>query len=46
MKLRTPITYYRDEQGLFGRIISMIPRHRIYCETFFGGRAVLFVKEK
>lgn len=44
--MRTPITYYGGKQGLSGRIISMIPRHRIYCEPFFGGGAVFFAKGK
>lgn len=44
--MRTPITYYGGKQGLSGQIISMIPRHRIYCEPFFGGGAVFFAKGK
>ena len=44
--MRTPITYYGGKQGLSGRIIPMIPRHRIYCEPFFGGGAALFKKGK
>lgn len=44
--MRTPITYYGGKQGLSGRIISMIPKHRIYCEPFFGGGAVFFAKGK
>ena len=44
--MRTPITYYGGKQGLSGRIIPMIPRHRIYCEPFFGGGAVFFAKGK
>ena len=44
--MRTPITYYGGKQGLSVRIISMIPRHRIYCEPFFGGGAVFFAKYK
>lgn len=44
--MRTPITYYGGKQGLSGRIVSMIPRHRIYCEPYFGGGAVFFAKGK
>lgn len=46
INMRTPITYYGGKQGLSGRIIEMIPRHRIYCEPFFGGGAVFFAKGK
>lgn len=33
--MRTPITYYGGKQNLSERIVSMMPRHKIYCEEFF-----------
>lgn len=44
--MRTPITYYGGKQRLAEMIIQMIPKHRIYCEPFFGGGAVFFAKPK
>ena len=44
--MRTPITYYGGKQRIAPDIISMIPKHKIYCEPFFGGGAVFFVKPK
>jgi DNA adenine methylase len=43
--LKTPLTYYGGKQQLATRIISLIPKHRIYCEPFIGGGAVFFQKE-
>jgi len=42
--MKTPLTYYGGKQKLAETIISMIPKHRIYCEPFFGGGAVFFAK--
>jgi len=44
--MRTPITYYGGKQRIAPEIISMIPKHKIYCEPFFGGGAVFFAKPK
>lgn len=44
--MRTPITYYGGKQTLAQTIVSMLPKHRIYCEPFFGGGAVFFAKPK
>ncbi|GHU80534.1 hypothetical protein FACS1894145_7000 [Bacteroidia bacterium] len=44
--MRTPITYYGGKQRIAPKIISMIPKHKIYCESFFGGGAVFFAKPK
>lgn len=44
--MRTPITYYGGKQRMASIIISMIPKHKIYCEPFFGGGAVFFEKYK
>ncbi len=42
--MKTPLTYYGGKQKLAETILSMIPKHRIYCEPFFGGGAVFFAK--
>lgn len=42
--MKTPLTYYGGKQRLAETILSMIPKHRIYCEPFFGGGAVFFAK--
>jgi DNA adenine methylase len=42
--MRTPITYYGGKQRIAPTVISMMPKHRIYCEPFFGGGAVFFRK--
>lgn len=44
--MRTPITYYGGKQRLAQEIISMMPKHTIYCEPYFGGGAVFFAKPK
>ncbi|MBQ8969223.1 MAG: DNA adenine methylase [Bacteroidaceae bacterium] len=43
-RVKTPITYYGGKQQLVPTILPMIPRHRIYCEPYFGGGAVFFAK--
>lgn len=42
--MKTPITYYGGKQRLAKIIIEMMPPHKIYCEPFFGGGAVFFMK--
>ncbi|MGB3108303.1 DNA adenine methylase [Sphingobacterium siyangense] len=44
IRLRTPISYYGGKQKLASRIISLIPRHKLYCEPFIGGAAIFFAK--
>lgn len=44
--MNTPITYYGGKQTMSDMIISMIPKHKIYCEPYFGGGAVFFRKNK
>jgi len=44
IRLRTPIIYYGGKQKLASRIISLIPRHTLYCEPFIGGAAIFFAK--
>jgi len=41
---KTPITYYGGKQNLSKLIISLIPKHNLYCEPFVGGGAVFFAK--
>lgn len=42
--MKTPITYYGGKQSMVNNIVPMIPKHKIYCEPFFGGGAVFFSK--
>lgn len=44
--MKTPITYYGGKQTLLKDILPLIPEHRVYTETFCGGAAVLFGKER
>lgn len=44
IKFKTPITYYGGKQRMVTKILPIIPRHRIYCEPFFGGGAIFFAK--
>ncbi|NVP23522.1 DNA adenine methylase [Treponema phagedenis] len=43
--MRPPLSYYGGKQLLAKKIVSLIPEHKIYCEPFCGGAAVLFAKE-
>ncbi|MBP3741848.1 MAG: DNA adenine methylase [Treponema sp.] len=43
--MKTPISYYGGKQLLSSLIVGLIPKHRLYCEPFFGGGAVFFAKE-
>ena len=43
--MKTPITYYGGKQTLLKHILSLIPEHSVYTETFCGGAAVLFAKK-
>jgi DNA adenine methylase len=44
MSLRTPISYYGGKQKLAATIVKQLPAHKLYCEPFIGGAAVLFAK--
>jgi len=44
--MRTPITYYGGKQSLLKYLLELVPRHRIYCEPFFGGGAMFFAKPR
>lgn len=43
--MRPPLTYYGGKPKLSQLIISLIPKHTLYCEPFTGGAAVFFTKE-
>jgi len=43
---KTPITYYGGKLNMLKHILPLIPKHRIYTESFFGGGAVFFAKVK
>ncbi|HRH03914.1 MAG TPA: DNA adenine methylase [Bacteroidia bacterium] len=43
--MKPPLTYYGGKQNLSKQILSMIPKHKVYCEPFFGGGAIFFAKE-
>ena len=42
--MKIPISYYGGKQQLASKIVSLFPEHKIYCEPFIGGAAVLFAK--
>lgn len=42
--MKPPLTYYGGKQKLSKTILSLIPKHTLYCEPFFGGGAVFFAK--
>jgi DNA adenine methylase len=43
---RTPIAYYGGKISMLSHILPLVPPHEVYTETFFGGGAVFFAKEK
>ncbi|MBI4930180.1 MAG: DNA adenine methylase [Bacteroidetes bacterium] len=43
--MKPPLTYYGGKQKLVREILPLIPKHKIYCEPFFGGGAIFFAKE-
>lgn len=45
LNLKTPITYYGGKQLMCGKIIPLIPSHKLYCELFCGGTAIFWAKE-
>ncbi|MEW7281327.1 DNA adenine methylase [Aquimarina sp. 2201CG1-2-11] len=42
---KTPISYYGGKQNLTKLILSLLPKHKLYCEPFVGGAAIFFAKE-
>ncbi|KAA6337281.1 Modification methylase DpnIIA [termite gut metagenome] len=43
--MKQPLTWYGGKQRLSKHIISLIPEHQIYTESFFGGGSIFFNKE-
>lgn len=46
INLKRPLSYYGGKQLMLGKILPLIPKHKIYIEPFTGGAAVFFAKEK
>jgi DNA adenine methylase len=44
--LKCPLSYYGGKVLMLGKILPLIPPHKIYVEPFTGGAAVFFAKEK
>ncbi len=42
--MKPPMTYFGGKQKLSKQILSLIPKHKLYCEPFFGGGAIFFAK--
>jgi DNA adenine methylase len=42
--MKTPISYYGGKINMLKHILPLIPEHKIYTESFFGGGAVFFAK--
>ncbi len=42
---KTPISYYGGKQSMTKLILSLLPKHNLYCEPFVGGAAIFFAKE-
>lgn len=41
----SPISYYGGKKNMLGAILPLIPEHKVYTESFFGGGTVFFAKE-
>ena len=42
--MKPPLTYFGGKQKLAKQILPLIPKHNLYCEPFFGGGAIFFLK--
>jgi DNA adenine methylase len=42
---RPPFAYYGGKVGMAPHIVSLMPKHRVYIEPFFGSGAVFFAKQ-
>ncbi len=45
-KKKPPFSYYGGKQMMAKYILPNIPKHKTYIETFAGGAAVFWLKEK
>ncbi len=43
---KTPISYYGGKINMISTILPLIPKHKIYTESFLGGGSIFFSKEK
>ena len=43
-RMKTPIAYYGGKLNMVKRILSKIPKHKIYVEPFFWRRSGIFCK--
>lgn len=41
---KAPVSYYGGKKNMLSVILPLIPEHKIYTESFFGGGAVFFAK--
>lgn len=44
--IKTPISYYGGKQNLVATILPLIPDHKTYTETFVGGGAIFWAKQR
>lgn len=44
-QVKSPICYYGGKTSILNHILPLIPPHKVYTETFFGGGAVFFAKD-
>jgi DNA adenine methylase len=42
---KKPFNWYGGKQALAPLLVSLLPRHQVYCEVFGGSGALLFAKE-
>jgi DNA adenine methylase len=43
--IKKPFNWYGGKQALAPLLVSLLPRHQVYCEVFGGSGALLFAKE-
>ncbi|MBI1228233.1 MAG: DNA adenine methylase [Bacteroidetes bacterium] len=43
--IKTPISYYGGKQLMLPHLLPVIPEHKIYVESFFGGGALYWAKQ-
>lgn len=46
INFKTPITYYGGKQTMLKHLLPLIPKHSVYTESFAGGAALFFAKER